>query len=81
LDTDPDIAALRSLASHHDTTESQPLAALLRRVADKLQAADELESRNAPDLPSDPAPAIGDIGLDDGLPNFRGTCISCWDED
>jgi hypothetical protein len=79
--SDPDIAALRSLASHHDTIESQPLAALFRRVADKLQAANELESRNAPDMPSDPAPAASDPVVDDGSPHFRGACVSCWYED
>jgi hypothetical protein len=74
---DPDIAALRSLASHHDTIESQPLAALFRRVADKLQAA------NAPPAPDVAAPVVHptfDLCDADGFPLVGRQCLTCGED-
>jgi hypothetical protein len=80
---DPDIAAVRSLAGHYDTTESQPIAILLRRVADKLQAANELESRTVPpavDVGVVPSPPHFDLSDADGFPLLGRVCISCGED-
>jgi hypothetical protein len=73
---DPDIAALRSLASHHDTIESQPLAALFRRVADKLEA-----YANPAPVPSVPAPSPAfDLADADGFPLVGRACLTCGED-
>jgi hypothetical protein len=80
---DPDIAALRSVADHHDATESRTLAALFRRVADKLQAANELESRAVPpavDVGVVPGPPHFDLSDADGFPLLGRVCISCGED-
>jgi hypothetical protein len=73
---DPDIAALRSLASHHDTIESQPLAALFRRVADKLQAAN---AHPAPDVAPTAVRPTFDLCDADGFPLVGRQCLTCED--
>jgi hypothetical protein len=62
-------------AQHLSDPQHATLAAVLR------EAADELEQRHAPDLPSDPTPAISSPVIDDGRPHFRSTCLSCWDDE
>jgi hypothetical protein len=73
---DPDIAALRSVADHHDATESRTLAALFRRVADKLEA-------HAPP-PPDVAPTVVRPSFDlcdaDGFPLVGRQCLTCGED-
>jgi hypothetical protein len=74
--TDPDIAALRSLASHHDTIESQPLAALFRRVADKLEA----HALPPPDVAPAAVRPTFDLCDADGFPLVGRQCLTCGED-
>jgi hypothetical protein len=65
---------LRAFAANMADPQHAALVAALR------EAADELELRHAPDMPSDPAPATASVRFDsDGIPSFVA-CVNCWDE-
>lgn len=75
--SDPDIAILLSVAADYDAAGMQfaPLAALMRRVATKL------ENAHAPDIAISAiaaVPAVCVIG-DDGIPGVRCIGFGCED--
>ena len=78
--SDPDIAILLSVANDYDAAGPQfaTLAALMRRVAHKLQNAGNTE--NAEDTAIAAIAAADCLVVDGDDPVFRGPCINCGDE-
>jgi len=72
---DPDIAILRSVADDYDASGPQfaTLAALLRRVAGKLESAHDAEVSDTSDFPT------VCIDSDDGIPGLRCIGFGCED--
>jgi hypothetical protein len=66
-------ADLRAFAANMADPHHAALVAALR------EAADELETSHAPNVPSPPATAPGFMLDDDGVPAIGRTCITCGD--